>query len=91
MRKNNKIKIRKSLRTFYIIALVLIIIVAWLTLYRTALYENNAVKKSIYEYKNNMSRYVKGFHKNLHLIFHQIMEDFLIYYIIYPYILLSFQ
>lgn len=52
MRKNNKIKIRKSLRTFYIIALVLIIIVAWLTLYRTALYENNAVKKSIYEYKN---------------------------------------
>lgn len=50
--EKKKIKIRKSVRSFYIIALLLLVVIAWFTLYRTAIYENNAVKKSIYEYKN---------------------------------------
>ena len=50
--KKSKIRIRKSVRTFYIIALIILILLSWVSLYRTALYENNAVKKSIYEYKN---------------------------------------
>ena len=52
MEKKGKIKIRKSVRTFYIISLILIILLSWYSLYRTSKIENNATKKDIYEYNN---------------------------------------
>ena len=52
MEKKGKVKIRKSVRTFYILALVLIILLSWYSLYRTSRIENNATKKDIYEYTN---------------------------------------